>query len=374
MGAVILIPTVDPDEKLGKLISELRGRGFSRFIVVDDGSGDACEALFAELELDGVRVLHHAVNLGKGAAIKTGLAALRFLYPEATHVVTVDDDGQHLPEDVERVALAVGGRHEHAVIGVRNLDSKGVPLRSRLGNAFSSVYFKFDTGLFCPDTQTGLRAFPVSLVPLALSTPGTRYEYEMNFLTALVKRGVPLAMVPIRAVYVNDNAGSHFSAIRDSLRIYQQFFRFAGSSLVCALTDLLLFALIAAALDLETAALVGIATVVARVVSGVLNFNLNRRWSFSDAGSAKGDVSTQGVRYGALFLLQMCASALFVTVLSMLPLPLVAVKALVDGALFVVSFFIQRNWVFKRPAGSQARIVKGGSYGEKSSSGSISAV
>ena len=109
MNAVVIIPTIDPDERLATLIDELRIRGFSRFIVVDDGSDATHDELFERLERGSVRVMHHATNLGKGAAIKTALATVRRMFPEATHVVTVDGDGQHLPDDVLRVCKAAEG-------------------------------------------------------------------------------------------------------------------------------------------------------------------------------------------------------------------------------------------------------------------------
>ncbi|MBQ9004526.1 MAG: bifunctional glycosyltransferase family 2/GtrA family protein [Eggerthellaceae bacterium] len=367
MNMVVIIPTIDPDERLYKLVAQLRSRGLSRFVIVDDGSSENRAPIFEELERSGARVLHHPANLGKGAAIKTALGSVRALFPEATHVVTVDGDGQHLPDDVLRVCELAEGHHEHVVIGVRDLQRRGVPLRSRIGNAFSSAYFKLDTGFSCPDTQTGLRAMPVSLIPFARSVAGTRYEYEMNFLTEVVKGGRALAMVPIEAVYEDNNAGSHFSAVRDSVRIYKQFLRFAGSSLACALADLVLFAAVVAAgtaAGLPTSAAVVAATVSARLVSGALNFALNRTWSFSDLGSADGDARAQAARYGALFLAQMTASALLVALLSQLPVPPVAAKMLVDGALFIVSYFIQRNWVFKNAGGTRALAAKGGEHAD----------
>ena len=362
MNTVVIIPTIDPDERILTLVEQLRSQGFSSFIVVDDGSSKRCDSLFEELERGGARVLHHATNRGKGAALKTAFSAVRRLFPEATHIVTVDGDGQHLPEDVRRVCEAADGHHDRVAIGTRNLQHGDVPLRSRIGNAFSSAYFKFDTGVSCPDTQTGLRAMPVSLIPFARSIEGTRYEYEMNFLTEIAKGDVELVMVPIATVYEDANAGSHFSAVRDSVRIYKQLLRFAGSSLSCALADLVLFALITTAFDLQIAALVTLATIVARLASGALNFTLNRTWSFSDAGSKNGEVRGQAMRYGMLFIAQMTASALLVTLLSWLPLPLVAVKALVDGGLFFVSYFVQRNWVFKQTRKPRALTVKGGGY------------
>ena len=84
----------------------------------------------------------------------------------------------------------------------------------------TSTLFKFGTGIACSDTQTGLRGIPPRLVPLALSTEGDRYEYEMNFLVEAVKTA-PLVMIPIETVYENGNAGSHFRPVRDSLLIYR---------------------------------------------------------------------------------------------------------------------------------------------------------
>ena len=360
MNTAIVIPALDPNEKLVSLASGLLSQGFSYIVVVDDGSSDSCASVFDALKRMGVRVVHHAANLGKGAALKTGIADVRSHCPLATHIVTADADGQHTLDDICRVSMAAEGHHDHIVLGVRDLRSPGVPVRSRVGNAFSSAYFKFDTGVSCSDTQTGLRAMPLSLAPLALSTPGTRFEYEMNFLTSAAKRSIPMLMIPIAAVYENKNSGSHFSTVRDSVRIYRQLARFAGSSIACACVDLGLFALMAALVNLNTALLIAAATIVARMCSGMLNFVLNRFWSFSDAGSGRGDARGQVRRYGVLFLAQMLASAGLVWLFSALPLPIVAVKMLVDGSLFVVSYFVQRNWVFKGTPRSKAVVMKGG--------------
>ena len=371
MDAVLVIPTIDPDSRLVTLVDDLKDRGFERFIVVDDGSASESRTVFDALKKRGAHVYHHVVNLGKGQALKTAFMHVRSVYPDATHVVTVDDDGQHLPDDIAAVCEVASAYPERIVLGVRSFRNADVPAKSRIGNAFSSLYFKMDTGMTCPDTQTGLRAIPLTLLGMALSTPGTRYDYEMNFLTCAVKNDVPVAMAPITTVYENNNEASHFSPVRDSLLIYKQFFRFAGSSVMCAVVDLTLFALITLLFDLNVAALVAIATAIARIASGALNFTLNRRWSFSDSGSRRASAGPQAVRYATLFIAQMLASMTLVTLLSFLPLPLVAVKMLVDGGLFVVSYFVQRNWVFKAPARSQALVVKGGSRAAGESKASL---
>ena len=374
MNAVLVIPSLNPNERLVSLIDDMRCRGLCDIIVVNDGSDAACRPVFDEVERHGAHVFHHAVNMGKGQAIKTGLMHIRNLFPHATHFVTMDDDGQHLPDDVVTVCRVAADHPACIVLGTRDFKSKDVPARSRIGNVFSSAYFKMDTGMTCPDTQTGLRAVPMKQLGLALSTPGTRYDYEMNFLTDAVKHDVPVAMVPITTVYENNNEASHFSPVRDSLLIFKQFFRFAGSSITCACVDLTLFALICALFNLKVAALVALATIVARLASGALNFALNRWWSFADSGSKRGRVDSQGLRYFVLFCAQMLASMTLVCALSFMPLPLVGVKALVDGTLFVISYFVQRNWVFKAPARAQAIIVKGESYAKESFGASFPAI
>lgn len=363
MDAVIAIPALDPDARLLQLVDALRGRGFDRIVVVDDGSSPDAAPVFTALRERGVRVVGHVQNLGKGSAIKTAIAQVRFAYPDAGRLITVDADGQHLPDDVLRVYEASLANAESLVLGTRRLHGRGVPLRSRLGNRFSSVYFKMDTGITCPDTQTGLRAIPRSLFQLAMTTAGRRYDFEMNFLTAAAKRGVPVQMVPIGTVYQKGNAGSHFATVLDSFLIYRQFVRFSCSSLACAGIDLGVFALLVAILGLETSSLIAVATVLARVLSGMLNFELNRTWSFVDSGSLRGASGTQALRYAALFVAQMLASMGLVTLFSFVALPLVVVKAAVDGSLFFVSHFIQRNWVFK-PVDANARKVdaEGGAY------------
>jgi putative flippase GtrA len=323
--------------------------GFNRIIVVDDGSDAKRQHVFCRIEDRDVVVLHHDRNYGKGVAIKTALRRIPDLFPDADAFVTVDDDGQHLPSDVRDVCFEQR-RHPHDImLGERNLHSRHVPLRSRFGNGFSALYFKLDTGTTCHDTQTGLRCIPTAMIPWALSVEGDRYEYEMNLLTRAVKEGLGVQQTSITTVYLNGNKESHFDTLRDSYRIYRSFIRFALSSMSCAAVDLGLFALLTSILGLGVAALVIVATFVARISSGVLNFALNRRWSFraAETEQAGSDRGAQAVRYGALFATQMLLSMLLVVMLSVLPIPLVIVKIIVDSALFIVSYFVQRNWVFR---------------------------
>ena len=156
----------------------------------------------------------------EGAAIKTGIEKAVREFGSGIGIITADADGQHLPQDIIRISDALTSYRDHLILGVRDFSGENVPFRCAFGNMITSTLFKFGTGIACSDTQTGLRGIPPRLVPLALSTEGDRYEYEMNFLVEAVKTA-PLVMIPIETVYENGNAGSHFRPVRDSLLIYR---------------------------------------------------------------------------------------------------------------------------------------------------------
>lgn len=213
---IVVIPAYEPDDSLIGLIERL-GADFDRFIVVDDGSKTA-DAIFERVAgMPGVTLLRHEVNRGKGAALKTAFAKVIADFPDAAGVVTVDADGQHLPEDVANVAKATRENPGRYTLGVRAF-SGNVPLRSRFGNAWSRYFFFLLTGVMIYDTQTGLRGMPRDLLPELVAMPGDRYEYEMRMLVAAARKKLKPVQIQIKTVYLNDNKASHFNPIRDSLR------------------------------------------------------------------------------------------------------------------------------------------------------------
>lgn len=221
-NTVILIPAYQPGDALVRLTESLHHRGFS-VVVVDDGSGAQYDTVF-----DGTsqyaHVLRCPVNRGKGSALKSGIGAIADdpRYAGQLCIVTADADGQHKPEDIEKVADAVSS-HGGLVLGVRSFTGK-VPLRSRFGNSLTKIVFAIASGRRIADTQTGLRGFEKAEVELYTSVPGEKYEYEMNVLFAAVYSRIPITEIPIETVYENNNEGSHFRPIRDSYRIYKAIF------------------------------------------------------------------------------------------------------------------------------------------------------
>ena len=338
---VVLIPSLCPDERLTTLVKSLFSLDFEHIIIIDDGSGDSYENIFRELYRLGCVVETHEKNLGKGAALKTGIRKAIELFGEGNAYITADGDGQHLPGDIRKVADALEKNPDSLILGTRRFDTPCVPWKSRLGNRFTSLFFRLTCGFSCADTQTGLRGIPNSLEKFALEVEGERYEYEMNFLSDAAGN-VEFIPVPIETVYEDGNRKSHFRPIVDSARVYGRFLRFAGASLVGALADLSLFYLLFHMIPLPRTGAVFIATALARICSGIINFLLNRYWSFN----SRKPVGGQAVRYGILFLCQMAASAVLVSLLSWAFLPEMAAKVIVDICLFFASYIIQKNWVF----------------------------
>lgn len=211
MSCTLIIPAYNPNARLVGLVRALHAH-FARILLVDDGSTRGRENIEAVRPFVS-RILTHSSNRGKGAALKTAFAALE----PGEDAVTADADGQHAPEDILKVAAALRDCRGGIVLGVRRTDAQA-PFRSRLGNGWSCLLFRLLLGFKVSDTQTGLRGIPASIVPRLLELPGDHYDYEQVML--LETRHLPdrVHEVPIRKVYFENNAESHFRPLKDTIR------------------------------------------------------------------------------------------------------------------------------------------------------------
>lgn len=346
----VVLPSYKPDEKLLAVLEGLHEKGFSDIIVINDGSGSDFDALFeAANAYPNVTVLTHPENRGKGCALKTAFSYCMENRPACTGVITVDGDNQHHPDDVFACCLKLSENPGQIVLGARSFASKEVPFRSRLGNVMTRSVFRFACGIRITDTQTGLRAIPAQYLPLMLETAGERYEYETNMLLEMKTHAVPFTEVTIRTLYLDDNDSSHFNPLKDSIKIYRTIFAFLASSLIASLLDLALFYLfvsILAYLMPQGAWNIFIATAAARVCSSLCNYLLNSKSVFHSQNKSS------LARYYLLCILQFAASAGLVSLAAFLlhagNLGKTVIKAIVDTMLFLLSYQIQREWVFKK--------------------------
>lgn len=354
-GAAAVVPSLNPTDRLTDTVDGLLRAGFSRIVLVDDGSRPGAGPFFeAAASRPGVTLLRHEVNRGKGAAMKTAFSWLLEHCPDCAGVVTVDGDGQHHPEDAMACARKME-EENRLILGCRDFSQPDVPPRSRMGNRITRGVFRIFCGLSVSDTQTGLRAIPIEYLPRLAAVAGERYEYETNMLLALKDLDIPWGEVKIRTIYLDENKESHFHTVRDSWRIYKlilaRFFRYTLSSLASAAVDAGLFALLSALLAglLAGTALTAAAAVGARALSSLLNFAWNRRLVFRSGaplGRALG-------RYYALALpLLLCQFLLTEGAFRAAQigdgqtLLRTVVYAGVMAVLFVASFVVQRRWVF----------------------------
>ena len=333
---IVLVPAYEPDDTLVEVVRGLRRDAPALgIVVVDDGSGPEYTRHFAAAAQAGAEVIGYDENRGKGHALKLGFAHILEHHP-AEDVVCADSDGQHVTADIRRVAWRVRQAPGTIVLGGRRF-AGDVPLRSRFGNTLTRRVFGFATGLAVHDTQTGLRGYPAAVLPWLLTVKGERFEYELNTLLRCSAAGWKVAEIEIETVYLEENASSHFRPVRDSVRVFAPLLRYASSSLVAFGVDsvglLLLFALTGNLL---------VSVVGARLVSATVNFLVNRHVVFKGSGSLRRDV----LRYIALALGLLASNYVWLLVLTQWGLPLLPAKLVTEAALYLISYQLQRRFVF----------------------------
>ncbi len=334
----VLIPAYRPSEALVRLVGDLTERGFHRIVIVDDGSGPSFAEIFESLRHHPqVTLLRHDVNRGKGEALKTGLFHL-LQAGDCAGAVTADADGQHLPEDIERVARRLAETDGATlVLGCRQFGA-GVPLRSRFGNLVTAAAMRWIAGLALSDTQTGLRGIPRALALRLFETKTAGYEFELDMLVLARHAGFAIAEVPIATVYLDGNRSSHFNPLRDSMRIYFVLLRFTLVSLATALIDNSVFRLV-----LALTPSLPEAQLAARAAALSFQYPAARRAVFHSGEPHRRElprflsvaVAHALVSYAAIhWLTQTHGLALF------------PAKIAVETALFPLNFLLQRDWVF----------------------------
>lgn len=364
---VILIPAYNPGNELVDYVDKLIESGFHSLIIVNDGSSEQYSAVFSELiKHPEVTLLTHARNQGKGRALKTGFNHYLNIWgndPFAVGIITVDSDGQHLLPDVIKISDLLIHEKDANVrskegantlfLGSRKFDYEYVPFKSKFGNKLTSFIFALLYGKSIQDTQTGLRGIPKEFVPQYLLLPGERFEYEIHMLIYAVRYHQQIKEVPIQTVYINNNNETHFNPIKDSLKIYKvifaNFFRYLFSSLSSWIMDIGVFQIFLVLFSsMVSSTRILMSTVIARILSSVFNFCLNKKIVFRN----KGNIISQMVKYYSLVIVQMLVSAGMVIFLhNIFRGNELVEKIIVDTVLFLISYQIQNIYIFRSDLG-----------------------
>lgn len=215
-----VIPALDAEATLGAVAGRLRVvLPRAVLVVVDDGSLDATAAVARECCDVLVRF---PTNRGKGAALRAGIAEA--LKRGADVVLTIDADGQHVPEAAPALIAAL--ERADIAIGTRSRDAREMPLGRRMTNALASAAVGAIIGSTVADSQSGFRAMRRAVLE-AVSASGDRFEYETDFLIRAGRAGFRIEPVPIVTLY---GAQSHFRALRDSTRVVRTIWRHRGGA------------------------------------------------------------------------------------------------------------------------------------------------
>jgi glycosyltransferase involved in cell wall biosynthesis len=330
-------------------------------VIVDDGSGPEYQDVFSRAgAFPNVHVVRHATNLGKGAALKTGINYALCAFPGLAGIVTADADGQHHPDDIERIASTLLARPDCLVLGCRAFDGD-VPLRSRFGNTVTRMVVHALIGQKLTDTQTGLRGIPASLLLPILRIESTGYEYELEMLIAAHHLSIPVVEEPIQTIYEAGNKSSHFNPIIDSMKIYFVLLRFSSVSLMTALLDNLVFYLAFR----HWGHVLG-SQILGRVFAVGFNYSMVRSSVFYSKQRHKAVLP----KYLLLVLGSGAVSYAGIQFLSArLRINPVSAKLVVETILFFANFAIQRVFIFKPQAGAggQGPGAGGGGAGTRTS-------
>ncbi|MBQ8380018.1 MAG: bifunctional glycosyltransferase family 2/GtrA family protein [Clostridia bacterium] len=348
----ILIPAYNPTKDLIPLTIGLLENNFN-VVVVNDGSKEEANEIFNELS-EKITFLIHPHNMGKGQALKTGFKYISKNLP-CKGVITADADGQHLLEDIIKIANELDTNSSNLILGSRKLD-EDTPFRSKFGNSVTRMIFKVATGVTVYDTQTGLRGIPFKFLEDFIKIEGQRYEYEINMLMYCTKNKINMKEITITTVYLDNNKASSFRIIKDSAKIYKCIFKNSGllqsilfgiSAILSFLIDfvlLLVLNTLTKPLFDENLALL-ISVVGARIISSLFNFFFNRNIVFQN----KSNIFKSLVQYYVLAICVLIVNYLLLNLLTIrLEVNLTLAKILVEVILFINNFIIQKTIIFKR--------------------------
>ena len=210
---MVVIPVYNHGATLRGVVEQVL-RLHHAVLVVDDGSTDDGLENIAGLDVHRIR---HPHNLGKGAALLSGAREAGRL--GMTHMVTLDADGQHDPEDLHLFMTALQEYPRAIVVGKRNFETGYVPSGSRVGRRISNFWLWVQTGRRLGDTQSGYRGYPIWILK-GLKLRERRYAFENEVLAKGAWAGIEFVEVNISSYYpADEDRISHFHLLHDNVRL-----------------------------------------------------------------------------------------------------------------------------------------------------------
>ncbi|HIU22539.1 MAG TPA: glycosyltransferase family 2 protein [Candidatus Fimihabitans intestinipullorum] len=223
---VVVIPAYNPPERMISYVDEIGKLDFLKIVVVNDGSENQFQFIFDQLQQrDDVIILNNRKNMGQGYSLKKAYKFILKQSYDCRGVITVDADGQHSVSDVEKLSKRFLEEPTVARLGVRNFNEKQVPLTRKFANNLTNFLFAHFYHKKISDTQSGLRVFPLKLLPELCKIPGDRFEYALMVLIDFAHNDRELREDEIQTIYHKGKKTSTFRPVQDSIRVYRMMWK-----------------------------------------------------------------------------------------------------------------------------------------------------
>ncbi|MEI8202516.1 MAG: DUF2062 domain-containing protein [Bacteroidota bacterium] len=210
----VIVPTYNNAASLGGVLENIRQYS-PHIIVVNDGATDNTAYILSRFAPE--HLISYPLNRGKGYALRQAFdVAWKAGYEYA---ITIDSDGQHAPAEMLLLLNCLKENPGAMIVGARNMTQEGIPRKSSFGHKFSNFWFRFETGIELPDTQSGYRLYPLEPISrMKLYTD--KYELEIEVLVRLTWKNIPVLHVPVSVKYEpKESRVSHFRPFRDFSRV-----------------------------------------------------------------------------------------------------------------------------------------------------------
>ena len=215
MDICVIIPTYNNQQTLAQTIDAVL-KYTSSVIVVNDGATDATDEILAQYQSQ-INIVSYSPNKGKGYALNRGFDKAETL--GYSYAITMDSDGQHLPEDLPLFFETIVKNPGAMIIGSRSFKQKNMPEKNTFANKFSNFWFTVQTGIILPDTQTGFRLYPLKKMN-GMRSFTSRYEAELELLVRSAWKNIQLIPISIQVYYPEKSERvTHFRPGIDFFRI-----------------------------------------------------------------------------------------------------------------------------------------------------------
>ncbi len=212
----VLVPTYNNERTLEQVLNGvLEYVAPEQLIVVNDGATDSTPEILAKFPE--VFAEHFPQNQGKGMALREGFRIA--VECGFDYAISIDSDGQHMPSDIPAFLEKIEQEPDSVIVGARNMDQDSVPGKSSFGHKFSNFWYRFETHIDLPDTQSGYRLYPVRLLQDTKYIT-RKFEFEIEVLVRAAWKGLNVTSIPVQVHYATgEDRVTHFRPFEDFTRI-----------------------------------------------------------------------------------------------------------------------------------------------------------